>query len=219
MGFWGDEFMLLPEWISKLEKKIGWLQVPQLGFILICMQVIGFIIVLKKPVVAELLFLDPSAVLKGEIWRLFTFIAIPLTNDFLMLFLWWFLYYIFKFLRVSWGDFKLTLYFILGWLGTIIGSFVFNVPVDSFMLMLSTYFFAIATLNPEYEVLFFFILRIKMKWIALFSAIVLFLQQAFFGAWQMTLCLLFACVNYILFFGPHFYRFLRSEMKRRRENI
>ncbi len=213
------DFMLLPAWISKLEKKIGWLQIPQLGLILICLQIIGFILILRRPEMAQILYLDHAAILKWEIWRLFTFIAIPLTSDFLMLFLWWFLYYIFKSLRVQWGDFKLTLYFLIGWIGTVLGSFVFNISVDSFMLMLSTFFFAIATLNPEYEVLFFFILPIKMKWIALFTGVVLFLQQAFFGAWQLTLCLLFSCINYLLFFGPHFYRLLRDEMKKRRENI
>jgi hypothetical protein len=211
--------MLLPAWISKLEKKIGWLHIPQLGLILICLQILGFILIYQRPEMAQVLFLDPVALFKGELWRLFTFIAIPLTSDFLMLFLWWFLYYIFKSLRVQWGDFKLTLYFVLGWMGTVLGSIIFKVPVDSFMLMLTTFFFAIATLIPEYEVLFFFILPIKMKWIALFSAIVLFLQQAFFGAWQLTLCLLFSCINYLLFFGPHFYRLLRDEMKKRRENI
>ena len=191
--------MLLPAWISKLEKKIGWLHIPQLGLILICLQILGFILIYQRPEMAQVLFLDPVALFKGELWRLFTFIAIPLTSDFLMLFLWWFLYYIFKSLRVQWGDFKLTLYFVLGWMGTVLGSIIFKVPVDSFMLMLTTFFFAIATLIPEYEVLF--------------------LQQAFFGAWQMTFSLIFTCSNYILFFGPHFYRLLRDEMKKRRENI
>ena len=80
------DFMLLPAWISKLEKKIGWLQIPQLGLILICLQIIGFILILRRPEMAQILYLDHAAILKWEIWRLFTFIAIPLTSDFLMLF-------------------------------------------------------------------------------------------------------------------------------------
>ena len=58
------------------------------------------------------------------------------------------------------GDFKLTLYFLIGWIGTVLGSFVFNISVDSFMLM-RYFLFAIATLNPEYEVLFFSFYRLK----------------------------------------------------------
>jgi hypothetical protein len=208
--------MFLPRWILWLEKKAPWLSVPHLGLFIVILQVAGYFFVRGRPDFADRLVLDPAAVLDGELWRLVTFIAIPLSDSFLMFFILWFLYYIFKTLRSEWGDFKFSLYFFLAWFGAVLGAFLFNARVENFVLIESTFFFAIATLLPDYEVMLFFILPLKMKWIALFTAILLFIQQILFGAWQMTLCLALSCINYIIFFGPTFYSSIRQEMKRRR---
>lgn len=208
--------MFLPRWITWLEKKAPWLSIPHLGLVIVIVQVVGYFLVRARPDFVDRLVLDPSAVLNGEIWRLITFIAIPISDSFLMFFVLWFLYYIFKTLRFKWGDFKFSLYFFLAWIGAVCGAFIFDARVESFVLIEITFFFAIATLLPDYEVMVFFILPLKMKWIAVFAAVLLCLQQLLFGAWQMTLCLALSCINYIIFFGPTFYSFIREEMSRRR---
>lgn len=211
--------MILPEWILKLEQKAAWLRIPFLGYLLILAQLLGLFLIYQNPDLEIRFYLDPKAVFQGEIWRVFTFMFIPLTKDFLSIFLWWFLYYILKSLKKQWGNFKLSLYFLIGWLGVVLSSLVLGVKVDSFLLLLSTFFFAIASLNQTYEVLFFFILPIKIKWIAIFFAIVLFLQQTFFGSWLYTFHLLISCSNYFLFFGPSIFRFLKREVQSRRQGV
>jgi hypothetical protein len=206
--------VILPRWISWLEKKLGWLSIPHLGMILVCLQVLGYAFARLRPDLTDALVLDASAVLAGEVWRVVTFIAIPLSDSFLMLFVLWFLYYIFRTLRREWGDFKFSLYFLLAWLGTVCGALAFDACVESFVLIEITFFFAIATLFPNYEVQLFYILPIKMKWITIPVAILMVVQQVFFSTWQMSLCLALACINYICFFGPSFYRTIQRELQR-----
>jgi hypothetical protein len=101
------------------------------GTFIVILQVAGYFFVRGRPDFADRLVLDPAAVLDGELWRLVTFIAIPLSDSFLMFFILWFLYYIFKTLRSEWGDFKFSLYFFLAWFGAVLGAFLFNARVEN----------------------------------------------------------------------------------------
>lgn len=202
----------VPCWVSFLEKKWGKLVIPHIAMFLVFFQILGFILLKFRPEWLRYLSLDPSAVLRGEIFRVFTFLFIPVFDNFLMIFITWFFYFSLVLLRREWGDFKIMLYFVLSWLGTVIGAFLFHTVIDSFILIQMTFFFAIGTLKPHYRFDFFFILPIRMKWIALISMILLLTQLLFFSAWQMKFCLLLSCMNYFLFFVPSFYRSVWHKM-------
>ena len=122
--------MFLPRWITWLEKKAPWLSIPHLGLIIVIVQVVGYFLVRARPDFVDRLVLDPSAVLNGEVWRLVTFIAIPISDSFLMFFVLWFLYYIFKTLRFKWGDFIFSIIFSCFFLFSIISFFFLShVPI------------------------------------------------------------------------------------------
>jgi hypothetical protein len=204
----GFDFQV-PRWILFLERKWGRFSIPYAGMLLVLFQIIGFIIAKVHPEWLRRFTLDPDAVLHGEFYRLFSFLFIPVMDNFLMLFVTWFFYYTLFLLRREWGDFKLSLYFVISWAGTIAGAFLFHEVISSFILIEMTFFFAVGTLKPRYRFDFFFILPIRMKWIALISMLLLLVQLLFFSAWSMTLCLFLSCMNYFLFFIPGFYRSIR----------
>lgn len=207
---------ILPSWIDRMERTVPWLSIPNLAIYLVVLQVMGFFLVGSKPEMAELLYLDPQAVFSGEVWRLVTFLTVPLSRGLWVIFFLWFLYFVLNSLQHAWGDFRLTLYFLISWVGTVSMSLLLNMPVGSFLYMETTFFFALATLVPDYEIYLFFVLRVKLKWLGIFSAIVAIVLPFLFGSLEMKLLLLVSCTNYLLFFGPGFWRQIKQELRRRR---
>ena len=84
-----------PKWLRTLSRRLKWLAVPNIAIIFITLQVMGFLFILSDPVWFERLALIPERVLQGEIWRLITFLALPLSlSPLWMIFTLWFLYFI-----------------------------------------------------------------------------------------------------------------------------
>lgn len=216
-----------PRWLEWAERRMGWLSIPNLGLFVVALQAMGFAFLWIKAgsdpysaaALTERLVLDPQAVLAGEVWRIVTFLTIPLSPNIWMVFVLWFLYFVLSTLGHVWGDFKLTIYFLIAWLAAVSSSLLFGVTVDSFLFIESTFFFAVATLIPDYEILAFFVLPIKIKWVALFSATLMVLVPLLMGDWAYRLYVLVASLNYLIFFGPGFLRRIRQEMERRRPRL
>ena len=156
------------------------------------------------------LWLDPTAVAHGQVWRVVTYLFIP-PGD---LSLWWVLFNLYwvwmvgSNLEAEWGAFKLNAYYVLGMLGTTAAAFITGGAQGNTYLNLSM-FFAFATLFPEYEILLFFILPIRMKWLGWLSfAFVLF--EAVTGGWVARAAIIAALSNYFLFFWADIARVVRG---------
>jgi hypothetical protein len=151
------------------------------------------------------LYLSPNLILKGQVWRLLTFIFVPQGSSllFTLLFL-YFYYFIGNALERQWGTPKFTVYYIFGMALTIIYSFIAGVftgfsPLfyaDATYINLSM-FFAFATLFPDNKVLLFFIFPVKIKWLAYIDA-AYFIVAMILGR---TLLPLIGVLNYFLFCG------------------
>lgn len=71
-------------------------------------------------------------------------------------------------------------------------------------------FYAFATLFPNYPILLFFIVPVRVKWIALLTlAGVAF--QLMVGGTRDSVPILVALVNYLLFFGPAWLTYWREQ--------
>ena len=123
------------------------------------------------------LVFSADRVLHGEIWRLISFVFVPRTSSILGLVLMlYFEYFIGRLLEQAWGKGKFTVYYLLGMAFIILYSFVVrfifgrDVMADATYLNLSM-FFVFATLWPENRVLLFFIIPIKVTWLAYAEAI------------------------------------------------
>jgi membrane associated rhomboid family serine protease len=120
----------------------------------------------------------------------------------------WFLWFIGDGLERAWGPFRLTLYFFVGMIGTTIAAVLSNSQFSSQMLF-TTLFFAFAHFYPDEIIYVFFILPLKVKWIAWGYAGFLLLGFATQPN-SFRLAVIAALSNYLIFFGPGVIRHLRQ---------
>lgn len=204
-----------PSWLKWMEKRFGFIAMPNLAITLVGLQAIGFILVMSERGWYRGLYLDPQLVLQGEVWRLVTFLCLPLsTSIFWVLFVLWFLYFIIDVLEKNWGEFKSTFYVLISYLLMIAFSFAFNYPITHIGHFESTLFLAAATVMPDYEILLFFVLPVKMKWLAaLTGAFAIFAFAMGTNLDRIYLMAIYA--NYLLFFGPAFAGRIKAYIKRK----
>lgn len=206
-----------PNWLVWVDKNLEGLSIPRLPLVLTAIQIFGFFLTMGKPAFTERLVLSPGAVFHGEIWRIFTFIAIPLASNFLVFLVLWFFYNVMVWLEEMWGSTLSSLYFLFAWFTTVLASLLTGMSVETFAYMECSFFFALATLNPNREIHLFFILPIAFKWIAFFIAVVLLVVPLFLGSYQRLLYLILLFANYLLFFGKDYWLYFKRELDRRRK--
>ena len=153
------------------------------------------------------LTLDPHMVLQGQIWRLVTFVFIPASHGLLTLLFLYFYYFLGSTMEREWGQAKFSLYFLFGMLFTVIYAFaVYFItgkspsPYSVAEFIYLSMFFSFATYYPDVQVLLFFILPVKVKWLAWVDA-AFFLLSMFTLPFPNSLLPLVAVLNYLLFCG------------------
>jgi membrane associated rhomboid family serine protease len=115
-----------------------------------------------------------SGLLRGEIWRLVTFILVPgYSGPFWLLIALYFYYWIGSTLEREWGTARFNLYYFSGVLLTVLGTVLASLITGNYGLTIAgadyvnlSMFLAFAVLFPNVQVLLFFILPVKMKWLA-----------------------------------------------------
>jgi membrane associated rhomboid family serine protease len=188
-------------WPDKLERRFGFLAIPGLARILVVFGGLVFILALVNPGYTSILQLDPDKIRHGEVWRLVTYIFIPQSlSPLWVIFALWFLWWVGEGVERAMGAFRLTLYFLIGMIGTTIAAFFFGSNFSNGMLIASL-FFAFARFYPDEMIYILFILPVRIKWLAWISAA--FLVLVFFmGSNAYRISLVAAFANYLIFFGP-----------------
>lgn len=161
------------KWYYKLERKFGKYAIRNLMNYIVVLYAAGFVIyVFGGDFYDNYLSLDMAMVLRGQVWRLLTFIMQPpSTSLFFIVFSLYFYYIMGNILERAWGAFRFNLYYISGVLLHIIAALVIYLVFDArftfntYYLNLSL-FLAFAMLMPDAQVLFMFIIPIKVKWVA-----------------------------------------------------
>lgn len=173
-------------WLDKLERKLGRFAIPNLTVYLLAGYVIGFSVVLLMPELLGWLTLEPALILRGQVWRVISWVLIPPTTQPISLLFLVLLYYsLGTALERTWGTFRYNVYIFSGLLFTVLAVFIFyavyyfgfgmEISLSSVGLISTNYitmsiFLAFAAIYPEMEVYLYFILPIKMKWMALVYA-------------------------------------------------
>lgn len=148
---------------------------------------------------------SPELILKGQVWRLVTFIFIPQSLSIWALLFFYFYYWIGSTLEREWGTPRFNIFIFSGILMTIVYGFVIyfitkqSVSIGTYYIYLSM-FFSFATLFPDTQVLFMFIIPIKIKWLAYVDA-AFFLYEMLVSPFPFNLLPLIAILNYLVFFG------------------
>ncbi|SFA70331.1 Membrane associated serine protease, rhomboid family [Acetitomaculum ruminis DSM 5522] len=166
------------DFISKMERKFGRFAIPNLTAWLIGVYAVGYLIYYLANPLLYYLYLEPYMIFHyGQVWRLVTWIFTPpsASNIFVVLIMMLFYYSIGTNLENTWGAFRYNLYLIGGMLFTLIGAIVMYFALGQPVLLggyFSTYyintsiFLAFAVLYPNMQVLLYFIIPIKIKWLA-----------------------------------------------------
>ncbi|MEG2633222.1 MAG: rhomboid family intramembrane serine protease [Oscillospiraceae bacterium] len=192
-------------WLYRLERKFGKFSIPNLMLIIVVGQFAVFAADLIMPALnaSGWLYLSRSLVMSGQIWRLITFIFIPPSSSVLMILISLYFYYMIGgALENEWGSFKFNVYYLVGMIGIIIASFLTGAGSNYYLNM--SLFFAFAILWPDFEVMLFFIIPIKMKYLALFDAILFIINIAsslMARDWATFASIIASLLNVILFFG------------------
>lgn len=157
----------------------------------------------------SLLTLNRAALLRGQIWRVVTFIfAPPSSSPLFILFALYFYYMIGMGLEARWGKVKLNLYYLVGMLAAVICCLITGYAGNTFLNL--SLFFAYAALYPDEQVLLFMILPIKMKYLAVADA-ALYLYQFIVGGASTRLTIVLCLLNVLLFLGGDLLQTLRRE--------
>ena len=194
-------------WINKLERKFPKLAINNLMLILVGAMAIVFIMDLALSPqmgvsLASRLYFNRDAIFSGEVWRVITFLFLPPESSLIFVAFALYLYYVLgNTLEREWGSFGFTLFYLLGAIGAIISGMITGYATNYYLNM--SLFLAFAILNPDFELYLFFIIPIKMKWLALLDGVLL--GMSFVGSnWAGRIALLAALVNLLVFFAPQF---------------
>ena len=200
-------------WIDKLDRRFGRFAIHDLMMAVVIGQAVVFLADFFLPGLGiwSSLALNMSAVLQGEIWRVITIIFVPSSSTPLsLLFTLYLLWLIGHTLEQSWGDFRFNVYYFLGVIGAILAAAITGWGTTYYLNL--SLFFAFAMLYPDMPLLLFFIIPIKVKWLALFAG-ALCLFSLIFGSWADRACVLFSFLNFLLFFGGDFWRMAKQEIR------
>ncbi|HJH62271.1 MAG TPA: rhomboid family intramembrane serine protease [Firmicutes bacterium] len=142
---------------------------------------------------------------QGQLWRLVTFLFIPSnrTNPFFLLLSCYFYYWIGSMLEREWGTAKFSLFYLSGVVLSILSGLLLG--YSSIYYVNLSIFLVIATLYGEMQVLLFFVVPIKMKWLALIDVGLILVDVINFardGIWVYALLPLASFVNYFIFTWP-----------------
>ena len=197
-------------WLDKVERKMRWFAVPNLMMLLSGLMLAVFLleIALPEEAVSQYLWLDWNAVRAGQIWRVLSFLILPpATSPFFLLFSLYFFCLMGNGLESQWGASKFTLFYTVGALGTIIGSLFTGFATNQYLNL--SLFLAFAAIYPNYTAMVFFILPVKVKYLALLD-VLLYLYLFFQIGWPERVALLLSLANDLLFFSPDIFRHIRD---------
>ncbi len=158
-----------------------------------------------NPVLLSYLSFDPYLVLHGQVWRLVTFALYPPSMGMLAFIAFYFYYWIGSTLEQYWGTPKFNIYFFSGLILTLLYGFLVyfisgvRIQLNAQYVYLSM-FFSFAAMFPDMQVLLFFIIPVKMKWLALVDA-AFFVLAVVTTRFPVNLLPIVAVLNFFVFCG------------------
>ena len=234
------------KFINKLERKFGRFGIPNLTVYIIGCYVLGYFLAMLAPGVLDMLSLDMSMVMRGQIWRLVTWVIYPPssvggTGNLVMFLLaiFFFDYPIGTSLERTWGTFRYTLYIFSGLLFTVIAAVLLHAFTGGYVTMngityslggsiFTTYYISVSVFLaygvsfPNMRVMLYFIIPIKMSWMSIFYGVMIIYEMISYirmGAWFMAVLIVASLLNFVIYFlgTRDIQRYNPKEVHRRNE--
>lgn len=202
-------------WLNKLERRFGRFGIPNLMmYITSTILVLSLVEMFGGVPIHRWLSFDRALILRGQVWRLITFLFVDNSGSlFSLILMLYFYYWIGTRLEYAWGEFQFTLYYLLGAVGAILGGFLTGYSSATYLNL--SIFLAYAALFPDEEIFFMMFLPIKVKWLAWLDGAV-FAAVLLFRPLSGKLAALLALGNFALFFWPYISGTVRNYFKYRK---
>lgn len=189
-------------WLDRLERAAGRWTIPHFPLFIVVANGLIYILGQMEPTYVYQLLLEPDAVRAGQWWRVMTFLFVPPGFSTLGMLFWLYLLFIYsQALEHVWGEFRFQIFIALGAAATAATSIgLIDAPLGN-MALYASMFLAFAALYPESEMLLFFVLPVKVKYLGLVAWILTgwtFLR----GDSVVRAGILASLFNYAIFFGP-----------------
>jgi len=199
-------------------------------YYIIILNIAGIVIQLINPsLYRNFLDLDFDAIMKGQIWRLVTFIITPPSTIGLFTIIELYLYYsIGNSLENAWGSFRFNMYYVSGVLFNILAALIIYIFTGMSMSFGLTFinrslFFAFAALYPNIQFLLMFLIPIKVKYLAYAYAliyvydIIRYLRSSILNHKLYGVAILVSLLNFIIFFFAtrNYKRYSPNEYRRK----
>lgn len=164
--------------------------------------------------ISAMLEFSRSEIFHGQVWRLITFVFLPQSGDFLffkgtgiffVVISAYFYYWIGNLLEREWGSTRFTVFYLAGALLNILYGLITGYASIHYVNL--SMFFAFAVLFPDMQVLLFYILPVKVKWLAWIDAALFawdVINCLLVGYWLGALLPLVAILNFFIFFWTDF---------------
>lgn len=205
--------------LSRLERTVGRFAIPNLSLYLVLFQGLSYLFIMSKPEFYQRLVLDPALVIQGQWWRLLMFIFIPPDTNFIFIIFALYLFYLMgTALEQTWGTFRFNAYILIAWLMTVATSFLplmLGLPSSATTngYIASSVFLAFAFLFPDFVLYLFFILPVKIKWLALITWI-FYGFMLVEGNWMERAAIVASIINFLIFFSGDIVRSIRHRGRR-----
>lgn len=179
--------------------------IPNLMRYIVIANVVFWLLGAVNSVALSYLLFNPALILRGQVWRLVSFVFFPPSTGMLAFIAFYFYYWIGGTLERQWGTGQFTIYFFSGVILTVLYGFLIYFVTGKSVTLSSTYiylsmFFSFAALFPDLQVLFLFIIPVKMKYLALVDA-VFFLLSVITEPFPEKLLPVVAVLNFLIFCG------------------
>lgn len=197
--------------LNKMERKFGRYAIHNLSAYIIALYVAGYLLYFFAPAsIFSYLTLEPYYILHGQIWRLVTWILIPPESPGIFTIIMLFFYYsLGNSLEQTWGAFRYNVYIFMGMISTVLGAFLLYAIFGGNVLfgnaLFSTYyinmsiFLAFAVSYPNMQVMLYFFIPIKMKWMGILYGF--FIVYSFVkSSWVGKVAIIASLLNFIVFF-------------------
>ena len=159
-----------------------------------------FSFAMQNTILYDYLTFDREAILRGQVWRLFTYVLTAYNSNIVLMLVSLICYYsLGRAMENAWGTCRFTLFYLCGVVMMDVYCMIFGGRADAYYLNLSL-FLGYATLYPDAQFLLFFIIPVKAWIFALFD-LALVLVGLIVNPFPYNLFSVISLANYFLFFG------------------
>lgn len=200
-------------WMQRMDYKYGRYSIRNLMMIIVVGMATVFMLNMISPVsMSYALAFSLADIMRGQVWRLISFIFIPPDSSLIFIVFALYLYWLMgSSLENEWGTFKFNVFYFCGFIGTMLAGLITGFATNSYLNM--SLFFAFAILYPNFELRLFFMIPVKIKYLAYIDA-AFFLYMLIMESWQGKIALIISLINIILFFGGDFIAVIKQARRR-----